>query len=1172
MPMRQTSNFLHISQPAVQMATNLTHPQPIRKIFVSLDPPGYFQFLRIPRRYAAAVVISSTRLFLELGFPPIPSESSVLSIAVPGESSAIGIKKHLFAANKLRCFKAPAAWEVCRLRLALDPHLPPSIAHLISPSSLLQALRLESPDCSHSFGDHLSVGATHCLIRHRLLAGESTDEVWAYGLPSGVLSRASGSCDRASYLTSGKLRMGMLPGLRSSGTCTRPKTLLDRSVSQMVLGKAPQFRQVVILRQLARLRWTRTLWSFPLLNSSAQDTTRFLANTVIMAARPHAEFPQYLRPPATTKAHGGLGTVRVSLAQLASHKHPRLRSQDRRRRLFRVGANMVLGRMLRWATLHGILRQLDANSNRFQRVGLEGWGEHHLIGSARPFRGRWDYGEGLLAESKLTARVLCAPPVRNGSPSPMPGVEYSLLAAAVTSALESNTERRYPQMILDEVRQIAQHAEENGNPVSLALLKKTGRLEFEVEMSILLTRRLPKHVWGFVTVILIFPIHRTRLTIHKGLINEISGPLEDGVGFEAHGGKAGEFYAVVGVLGEAAGGDKDTAQFLQAVFEDILAAVEEAGKKIADGVYRQRRPRGRVALRYPSVGRKTSRQESTSDSHPLRNRIMTALNTRLARKLTTLVHLPQLEMTPSVWQTLESSAPARDMFKKFGARCIDALASRAISRAMEGNEYQSESNHQVFEPTSLASAERSSQSPCLKVILEAVSSPEVLDALYAATPPASRTAAQLDTSPGDFLKIWVGAFVTHAEHGVRGIRPWWEFILRHLVEAAMRALNPRGHVIPRKRKAETAPGTAKSNKSKTSRVGPVLSVALTDVTNTGAPIDQATAGQTKEPKKPKDTKVTISVSIVPELPTKPLHSPRGHLSKAPNNRWRPSTTSLFSHNGTDNLAQFHEIIQTIHKNCASLGSQWIPYLDDCMEPRLLHKRFESGQSGFLLIGQWTEGIVGALVLVSEKIESARQEGKYSTDKEPMYLSTTWPVVPFTAIEGERSWSFSRPLVPSGNTDGLQLREEGCPNVVQPETVLVSCLAKYGWPTPPYEMRVRSLFKTANMRAVGGPEISIHKSRVLPDTVPAGLLWFRVTIVRASEAENNMYLLQLSCDAATLETKWIGVTFTVLGAYGLLSFPCGVRWDGLYRFAMWWNETKFEMEKRWLTKHARISAF
>ncbi|KAJ7671393.1 hypothetical protein DFH06DRAFT_1320181 [Mycena polygramma] len=117
----------------------------------------------------------------------------------------------------------------------------------------------------------------------------------------------------------------------------------------------------------------------------------------------------------------------------------------------------------------------------------------------------------------------------------MPGAEYPLLAAAVTNAFESNTDRRYPQNILDEVRQIARHAEGSGSSVSLALLKRTDPLEFEVEMSILLTRRLPKHLWGFVT----------------GLINEISGPLEDGVGFEAHGGKA-------------------------AVFEDILAAVEEA--------------------------------------------------------------------------------------------------------------------------------------------------------------------------------------------------------------------------------------------------------------------------------------------------------------------------------------------------------------------------------------------------------------------------------------------------------------------------------------------------------------------------------------------------------------------------------------------------------------------
>ncbi|KAJ7671374.1 hypothetical protein DFH06DRAFT_1366147 [Mycena polygramma] len=65
------------------------------------------------------------------------------------------------------------------------------------PSLQVFALWTESLDSSHSSGDHLSVGATHCLIRHRLLAGESTDEVWAYGLPSGVLSRASGSCDPA---------------------------------------------------------------------------------------------------------------------------------------------------------------------------------------------------------------------------------------------------------------------------------------------------------------------------------------------------------------------------------------------------------------------------------------------------------------------------------------------------------------------------------------------------------------------------------------------------------------------------------------------------------------------------------------------------------------------------------------------------------------------------------------------------------------------------------------------------------------------------------------------------------------------------------------------------------------------------------------------------------------
>ncbi|KAJ7671392.1 hypothetical protein DFH06DRAFT_1320180 [Mycena polygramma] len=201
---------------------------------------------------------------------------------------------------------------------------------------------------------------------------------------------------------------------------------------------------------------------------------------------------------------------------------------------------------------------------------------------------------------------------------------------------------------------------------------------------------------------------------------------------------------------------------------------------------------------------------STSDAHPLRNQIMTALNTRLARKLTTLVHLPQLEMTPSVWQTLESSAPAQQSVEPWRAR-----------------------------REKLTSA-------CLKVILELVSSPEVLDAFYAATPPASRTAAQL-------------------------IRPWWEFILRHRVEAAMRGLYESPRPRYRKRKAETAPGTAKSKK-----VGPILSVALADVANTaGAQIDQATAGETKEPKKPKDTKSARRKHNKSTLPTTPTASIKG---------------------------------------------------------------------------------------------------------------------------------------------------------------------------------------------------------------------------------------------------------------------------------------------------------
>jgi hypothetical protein len=53
---------------------------------------------------------------------------------------------------------------------------------------------------------------------------------------------------------------------------------------------------------------------------------------------------------------------------------------------------------------------------------------------------------------------------------------------------------------LDEIREMHNAAEPGTDSLKAVLLAKTGRAEFGVELGLLLTKRLPKDLWGDVQV------------------------------------------------------------------------------------------------------------------------------------------------------------------------------------------------------------------------------------------------------------------------------------------------------------------------------------------------------------------------------------------------------------------------------------------------------------------------------------------------------------------------------------------------------------------------------------------------------------------------------------------------------------------------------------------------
>ncbi|KAJ6483739.1 hypothetical protein C8R47DRAFT_1197194 [Mycena vitilis] len=152
--------------------------------YIHTSPPGYPKLESIQQRRDFSDQIVWDKNLLQSGLHwfkdsqlvlrRILSETRVPAIAVPGEPSAIGIKE------------PPAAWEVWRLRLALDPHLPlpPSLTsigpfkavfarpfgwnrlgrRILSSSTRVLMIALYPLAPEILYGDHLSVGAAHRLI------------------------------------------------------------------------------------------------------------------------------------------------------------------------------------------------------------------------------------------------------------------------------------------------------------------------------------------------------------------------------------------------------------------------------------------------------------------------------------------------------------------------------------------------------------------------------------------------------------------------------------------------------------------------------------------------------------------------------------------------------------------------------------------------------------------------------------------------------------------------------------------------------------------------------------------------------------------------------------------------------------------------------------------------
>ncbi|KAJ7932061.1 hypothetical protein B0H13DRAFT_2307915 [Mycena leptocephala] len=138
------------------------------------------------------------------------------------------------------------------------------------------------------------------------------------------------------------------------------------------------------------------------------------------------------------------------------------------------------------------------------------------------------------------------------------------LVIAAQVALSSNTGRSFPQSILDEIREMHNAAELGTKSLRAVLFAKTGRAEFGVEFGLLLTKRLPKDLWGDI----------------QAVVCRLSDLLDHGEGFQKYGVNARDFFSVVGILAGHPN-DRSVPNYVGNTFEDVLAAIESAATTIS---------------------------------------------------------------------------------------------------------------------------------------------------------------------------------------------------------------------------------------------------------------------------------------------------------------------------------------------------------------------------------------------------------------------------------------------------------------------------------------------------------------------------------------------------------------------------------------------------------------
>ncbi|KAJ7470945.1 hypothetical protein FB451DRAFT_1176146 [Mycena latifolia] len=421
------------------------------------------------------------------------------------------------------------------------------------------------------------------------------------------------------------------------------------------------------------------------------------------------------------------------------------------------------------------------------------------------------------------------------SPSTMPDALETLVKAA-TEALEVNSDRRYPADAFETVRRLRLMGHEEGHLVQFELLRNAGEKEFVAQMGRFFANDLPRHLWDFI----------------EELVERILVQLRAGVGFDFYGDENPYFCPVLGVLMDDLL-EETSMLFVATTLSDVILAVREAGKTIPEGPTnipdssivpadagvvtivkyfkqqneymqkRRKRPRPPVTSslaprHHNNIFHILASMPATSHA-VLMSRMRLSVQTRMDsnKNLKELNPLPPLQ--PDISSDIVNNASARKLYATIGGGFIDAIVTREVRKALllTGLLGSGEVSHMVLEAIRKYRSD-SSQSTILESHL-----PRVAQDDYAT-----------------FLRMFTGAYATHAKHSLRGFRPWLINVYEHLAAAAVKALDPKSCIKSRKRKrGVTAQGEAKHPRAWTSVEGDLPEATsaantpvLGDITNT----------------------------------------------------------------------------------------------------------------------------------------------------------------------------------------------------------------------------------------------------------------------------------------------------------------------------------------------------